>query len=467
MNKIQVSQTYRESLTFQKMKLLNSIFIIFIDCIICQNITQPLIDAIDTIFTSKNIPFDLIIYGRSSAQINDIADQILKGNKEFISVHIKVIEPTSWDHKLSKSAVFLMSRLQFLLYLHVWTKVNSQFYNPLKILIYCEEMESKDLEKLYFGENFLEFMEGHKSYYQYFLIDAREKIELITIEWFTPIVCNKMTFIVLNAYYKKSKKWNEELVIPEKFKNFYSCMLVLYADSNYLHTYFDLTGKPKGPMIDLFEAMGSRANFTYNYQKTVTRSDGTHDMIPKNNIVLNANIFFQIKPFIYSNFAPTIEHFSTLFHEQKISFALTESQSYTSYEKLTRPFDLLTWIYLITTFICAFLSIFLLSFIPKKFQILVYGKNVVAPALNVVSIFFGISQPVLPFQNFPRIILVTFMVFCLVFRTAYQGVLFDMIASDIRKPLPKTIDDLYEMNYTINLCEDIYFTENLFPEKLR
>jgi hypothetical protein len=59
----------------------------------------------------------------------------------------------------------------------------------------------------------------------------------------------------------------------------------------------------------------------------------------------------------------------------------------------------------------------------------------------------------LPVNNFARIILMIFIVFCLVIRTAYQGVLFEMITTDMRKTAPSSMKELLEQNYTIYLWE--------------
>jgi hypothetical protein len=79
----------------------------------------------------------------------------------------------------------------------------------------------------------------------------------------------------------------------------------------------------------------------------------------------------------------------------------------------------------------------------------IYGRGVNTPAFNVVGTFFGIGQVRLPVESFPRFILMCFILFCLIIRTAYQGVSYDMMTKDMRKPLPKTIRDLYLQNYTI------------------
>jgi hypothetical protein len=57
----------------------------------------------------------------------------------------------------------------------------------------------------------------------------------------------------------------------------------------------------------------------------------------------------------------------------------------------------------------------------------------------------------LPDNNFGRIILMNFILFCLIIRTGYQGVLFEMLSTDMRKQSPNTMEELYKQNYTIYL----------------
>jgi hypothetical protein len=44
-----------------------------------------------------------------------------------------------------------------------------------------------------------------------------------------------------------------------------------------------------------------------------------------------------------------------------------------------------------------------------------------------------------------------FILFCLIIRNAYQGVLFEMVATDMRKESPNTMEELLKQNYTIYL----------------
>ncbi|KAG5669372.1 hypothetical protein PVAND_017259 [Polypedilum vanderplanki] len=140
---------------------------------------------------------------------------------------------------------------------------------------------------------------------------------------------------------------------------------------------------------------------------------------------------------------------------------VTKGEKYTDYEKLLLPFDVTTWILLIGTFCLAFSLIFIINHANRKIQKIVFGDGVSMPTYNVVSTFFGVSLSKLPSSNFARFILINFICFCLIFRTAYQGALFDYMNSDMRKPHALTFDEVFDNNYTI-LGYDIHIGWQFF-----
>jgi hypothetical protein len=104
----------------------------------------------------------------------------------------------------------------------------------------------------------------------------------------------------------------------------------------------------------------------------------------------------------------------------RMVFAISEAELYSSYEKILLPFDELTWYLLTATFGFAFGAIFVVSRMSRRWQDVVYGEGVRVPAFNVIGTFFGIAQTHLPTTFFARAILILFIGFCLIFRTAYQ-----------------------------------------------
>ncbi|KAL7011992.1 hypothetical protein ACKWTF_014556 [Chironomus riparius] len=192
--------------------------------------------------------------------------------------------------------------------------------------------------------------------------------------------------------------------------------------------------------------MSKKANFQPIYSIiSGFEGDAEEARIPTVNIfvgTLNNNL--------NGDFFPT-----TISLNSHYMFAVTPTEFYNNYEKLWLPFDDFTWFLLLLTFLIAFVAIFVLNFIPERFKLLFYGGPVHSPALNVIHIFFGISQMKLPDASVPRFILMLFITFCLIFRTCYQSELFEFMTSDMRKPPPNDVEDLIMRNYTIVACDDV------------
>jgi hypothetical protein len=98
----------------------------------------------------------------------------------------------------------------------------------------------------------------------------------------------------------------------------------------------------------------------------------------------------------------------------------------------------------------AFVAVFVVSRMRACVRHAVFGRGVATPSLNILRAFFGISFFQMPEENSARMVLIFFLYFCLVIRTAYQGVFFEIMTTDPRKASPKTIDDLCDMNFTVH-----------------
>src|SRR5690349_25032442 len=119
------------------------------------------------------------------------------------------------------------------------------------------------------------------------------------------------------------------------------------------------------------------------------------------------------------------------------------------------PFDFFTWALIASTFLASFLAILILYFVKRSIRDFVIGSNVMAPSLNVVQIFFGISQIVVPRTNFARYLTMLFILFCLIIRTAWQGKMYEFMQKDVAKPEPETVEEMIEQGFT-------FYTEPLF-----
>jgi predicted neutral ceramidase superfamily lipid hydrolase len=127
-------------------------------------------------------------------------------------------------------------------------------------------------------------------------------------------------------------------------------------------------------------------------------------------------------------------------------------QNFTGYEKLKFPFDEPTWTLILVTFVVAFVTIFVFNLMTRKIRSIVIGENVSTPSLNVAAHFFGLGQIVIPRRNFARFILMMFILYCLIIRTAWQSKIFEFMQKEMRKPGVKMVDEAlekYDKEYTL------------------
>ena len=269
---------------------------------------------------------------------------------------------------------------------------------------------------------------GHFSQYSYFLVDNGNQIELKTFEWWTEKACSTLQLVTLNTFDKKSLKWQHNLEILDKFMDFHGC--TLKTDATFL-TIFLLDIAENLGVIDfhpgipqtlkkkenqerkLLEIIAARGNFKFVPIKHENAKDILTDI--QMDSAKDYNFYMKSYPF-GGQFQCTKPFF-----QLSLGAMYSPPESYTNYEKMVLPFDDLTWMYLGITFGAAFALIFIMNLLPPVFKDVFYGKEVKMPSFNVIGTFFGIGQTKLPRNNFARIILISFIIFCLIFRTAYQG----------------------------------------------
>jgi hypothetical protein len=275
--------------------------------------------------------------------------------------------------------------------------------------------------------------------------------------------------VTLNSFEIGSLRWHKKLEDHVKFQNFQGCKLI-FEDTfgvflNFMNRnhevldcfrskdmllcnslIYDLfkTEEPQGLFVELFKILSKLTNFTAFIQL-----EFPDELKTRYNIIEQ----YPIVKFKLNAFYHEIGSLTKLYFDSNFLLAATPSEFYSDYEKLWLPFDDFTWILLLLTFLAAFLVIFVAKYVTNSVKSLIIGREVLTPALNVLQVFFGISQMKLPAASVPRFILMMFIFFCLIFRTCYQSKLFEFMSSDMRKPPPKTITDLIDRNYQILTCD--------------
>lgn len=221
--------------------------------------------------------------------------------------------------------------------------------------------------------------------------------------------CNTLQLTRINSFSKKFHSWNHSLKVPSEDLNFHQCTFKVYSRifsipfADFLHDkglipFFmkvqSILTKRETVEVKMLEIFSHHGNFTI-------------DRVEK---IEDSQFYYITNDLCYCDME---------FTQHIICAAVSPPQLYTDYEKMILPFDEETWIYLIIVFGGAFFGIFLINHLSKNVKDIVYGRNVKMPSFNVLGTLFGIGQTKLPENNFGRIILMAFIIFCLIFRTAY------------------------------------------------
>jgi hypothetical protein len=72
-----------------------------------------------------------------------------------------------------------------------------------------------------------------------------------------------------------------------------------------------------------------------------------------------------------------------------------------------------------------------------------------ANLISLRKIVFGDGIIVLPGRNFARFLLINFILFCFILRTAYQGKLFEFMQKEMRPKSVETVDELIDQKFRI------------------
>ncbi|KAG5672232.1 hypothetical protein PVAND_002374 [Polypedilum vanderplanki] len=425
------------------------IFLIFY-CDAHSPVLHAIIDLIPKFFSGIERNLDLIVYGKPSFEIKDLLDGILNKRIENKTIMLRYF---SEPYSIHGSSIILFSRKKDISYFLNKHEFDKKIPSDLKVLIYCTKLDTLSLD---IERKKIKDIESQINQITYFLEISHDIIFLNTFQWFfNDQLCDFGDLYTVGIFIIKDLVWTK-LKLSDKYGNFHKCELVFGSliESNVFFRYTYETDSFDGVFPDMVEIFSKYFNFTPFYQPIKLLNHGKfingsqYGLLKlKNKNIKNPHI--NMKQNTLYGLSINIGYSVLTNIQIQYIFAITPGELYTSYEKLSLPFDLTTWIFLIFTFFSVFSLISIFNLASRNVKDLIYGKNIKHPALNVVSIFFGIALKKIAKENASRILLILFIWFCLIFRTCYQSKMFEFMTNEIRKPSPQTINELFEQNFTI------------------
>lgn len=166
----------------------------------------------------------------------------------------------------------------------------------------------------------------------------------------------------------------------------------------------------------------------------------------------------------------SLQYVRTLFLSETKAYAIVPlvitvppGEKYSEMGKFVQPFTLAVWIAIAMIFITANLVIGLVSYCWENAYDFVIGRNVKTPLWNMFLIVFGSSQHQLPKRNFARFILMAFILYWIILRSAYQGEIFKILKSSKRKPEIASVKEMMDNNYVFYLYKTLEPRMQSFP----
>lgn len=289
------------------------------------------------------------------------------------------------------------------------------------------------------------------------MVFVEETVKILTFMPFTETKCNNTAPIVVNEYRKGRFKKQLENIFPKKFSNLQRCPIIISTYEDELSVTktensggsFELSGFD----MELLDGLSELLNF----KKVFKFIEGPlpFGMVFANGTttgalgdVVNGRSQIAIGRISVADFRTAVLDAIPYYSFPEV-FVMSPGRKLTNLEKLMQPFHLFVWIALLVVLTGTFITILALNFSPKKLQALVYGSEISSPGLNVLIAVLGLSQTSLPSQNFSRLLLMTFLIFCLIIRNAYQGSLYQFLQQDRNYFKVKSIQDLIDQDFEL------------------
>lgn len=179
-------------------------------------------------------------------------------------------------------------------------------------------------------------------------------------------------------------------------------------------------------------------------------------------MVINADADFTLGMYTITYLRSTFMTASEFYYSIPFILIVPAGVPLTPFTKLFRPFQLTVWVLLLFAFFTAAGVITFVKLRTEKVRTFVFGAQNKSPYLNILSVFLGVSMPLLPTRNFARFLLMTFLLFSIVKRTLYQGALFHFIQADDRNKEVQSIDELVKKNMKVfMMASSLEHTNNM------
>lgn len=422
-------------------------------------------EIVDKVFVSKHNILNIIDATNEGKTASAFVNNILLSGKVEFSVNLESPKkaPTIKKRKKRNNVIILEKINDFYVFVRNLSPEIFEYRGYFVFVLIKGKFE--EIEEIFAGL-------WKKNIYNVAVIYQQENIfEIATFLAFDGNVCDNTKPKVINRYQNGSFAKSIESIFPSKFENLQNCPLIV---STHEETSAVIITRRKGQPdeltgfdLEIMRDISKALNFKPVYEVYV----GEHAW---GDVLENGTAYgafgklwtgkahiamarFYLKPDRLAYADPSIVYLTT-----PEVMSISPGRKMSGIEKLLQPFETPVWILFSVVVAVALLVIAVLNLRFQQHKSFVYGVGVEFPVNNLFIAIVGGSQTKLPRLNFARFLLMMFLIFCLVMRSAYQGALYNFLQSDRHAKAVETIDDLVEQEYDLYMVDPTIFAT--FPK---
>lgn len=350
-------------------------------------------------------------------------------------------------YKVYESTVLLFDSVQTLKNFNSKAFLMNEFPKHLQFFVHCSKATVDEIMTV--ASQSSEILP-----FQYFLVENENSLKILSFEVYATKKCDT-TLTEVNKFIKTSRTWENSKFAIKKLTDFNGCELLFGSRfQNPALMFHPISLKPLkfhyyGVHYKILLGLSANLNFKFDFNPLNARTNKPEYPEKSVDTMISYGKIQQEK-------APKtffVTHPYMLYNDL---IAVPPGEKYNSYEKMIFPFDFDTWMWILISFVAAFLSIFIINFTPSSVKNFVFGRNVSTPSLNVLMLFFGVSQVTEPRRNFARYLVMMFIIYTLIIRTAYQSLMFEMMQKEMTKSEVQSIEDFINKNYSLHIHDGVF-----------
>lgn len=246
--------------------------------------------------------------------------------------------------------------------------------------------------------------------------------------------CHDTESVEINEYINTT--WINNLFYPPKLNNMFRCKLkaACYEYGPAAHQTIHPNGSISLSGSDIEILRGLSEGLNAELQVEILTEIGSWGQVWENGSSIGAfNSVIEGKIDICANFYYLTElrskfmQFTRAYYSVSMMMMIPRGAPFSALQKLHRPFQPLVWGFFCFFLFLAFVTVAIIKCQSLRIQRLFFDCNINAAVMEMLVILFGGSQHMLPKKSFSRILLMSFAMFCFVFRTIYTGSLFKFL----------------------------------------